>query len=117
MGAMIVGHILSGIVALAFLAAGATKLAGWTPNPQNFALWGLPSWSMYATGFIEVVGAVLLAIPLTRLIGAGVLIVVMIGAVGVHLWNGQYTEIYGPVVLGVLAATAGGLQIQKLRQA
>jgi uncharacterized membrane protein YphA (DoxX/SURF4 family) len=117
MGAKIVGHILAAIVSLAFLFAGATKLAAWHPNPDNFFRWGLPEWVMYVTGGLECLGAVLLLIPLTRVAGAGVLIVVMIGAVGVHLFNGEFTNIYAPVVLAVVAGTAGALQIQKLRQA
>ena len=117
MGAKVVGHILAGVVALAFAATGVAKLAAWSPYPENFLRWGLPSWFMVVAGIIEVVGALLLMIPQTRVVGAGVLVVAMLGALGVHLFAGELNQIYAPVVLAVLAATAGGLQIQKLRQA
>lgn len=117
MGAKVVGHILAGIVALVFLFAGASKLMSWAPQPQNFELWGLPDWMMYGTGLAELVGAVLLVIPLTRVIGAGVLVGIMVGALGVHVLNGEFSSLYGPVVLAALATTVGGLQIPKLREA
>jgi putative oxidoreductase len=55
--------ILQGIVATAFLAAGAAKLAGAAYMIQLFDQIGLGQWFRYVTGVVEVVGALALIAP------------------------------------------------------
>lgn len=103
--------ILSVILAIMFLMAGAMKLM--TPQ-QKLAMkmgWAndVPAMTIKLIGLIEVVGAFALVLPLwmelpanTSFYAAGVLLVLMIGAVGVHLRRGEKKEMMMPLVLLIL---------------
>jgi len=105
------------LLTLAFAAAGLAKLAGAEMMVQVFDAIGVGQWFRYATGVIEVGGAVLLWIPGRQLLAAALLFCTMVGAVLAHLL------ILGPsalpaVVLGILAAiTAFGYRQQPLLKA
>lgn len=102
-------HGLAGLVALAFLAAGGTKLAGVEMHVQNFANWGYPFWFMYVTGTIEVIAAVLILLPKTRFYGAATLVAVMMGAVLTHIQAGELAMLPPPVILLLLSGTVAWL--------
>jgi uncharacterized membrane protein YphA (DoxX/SURF4 family) len=68
----------------------------------EFAKLGLPVWFLYVTGAIEVVSAVLLLIPRATLVGAGLIVCVMVGALIAHLTHGQAAMIGAPVGLLIL---------------
>ena len=73
-------------VAGMFLMSGSVKLMA---HPMMIALFqqiGLGQWFRIFTGTLEVVGAVLVLIPATALLGALALAVVMIGAIITHLF-------------------------------
>ena len=55
------------VLALAFAAAGAAKLAGVPQMVATFEAIGFGQWFRYVTGGIEVVGAILLLLPATAL--------------------------------------------------
>jgi len=55
--------VLQGIVATAFFAAGAAKLAGAAFMVQLFEQVGLGQWFRYVTGVVEIVGALALVTP------------------------------------------------------
>ncbi len=95
--------VVAALLCLAFLGAGAAKLTAQQMMQQEFANFGYPLWFMFVTGIIEVVSAVLVIIPRTSRIGAGLLICVMVGAILSHLTHGQAAMIGVPVVLLVLA--------------
>jgi putative oxidoreductase len=76
---------LSGLVALAFLAAGGAKLAGVAAMVQMFDKVGLGQWFRYFTGLLEVAGAIGLLIPRYAFYAAILLALVMVGAVITHL--------------------------------
>jgi len=91
------------LLTLAFVAAGAAKLAGAEMMVQTFEAVGMGQWFRYVTGAIEIAGAVLLWVGGRQVFGAGLLLCTMIGAVLAHLF------LIGPsavpaLVLGVLAA-------------
>jgi len=91
------------VVALAFASAGIFKLIGNEMMVATFEAVGVGQWFRYVTGIVELGAAVLLFVPGRQAIGAGVLVVTMIGAVLTHLF------ILGPsampaVVLGLLSA-------------
>ena len=105
--------IVAGLLALAFLAAGAMKLAqpraklaasgmAWTGDYSDGAVKGI--------GALEVLGALGLILPaalgiaeiLTPLAALG-LALVMIGAVVVHVRRGESKAVGAPIVLGLLA--------------
>ena len=77
--------ILQVLAAVAFLAAGSAKLTGQPMMVQTFAKIGIGQWFRYLTGGIEVISAILMLIPRTVPIGAGLLVATMVGAVTTHL--------------------------------
>lgn len=77
---------LQGLVAAAFIAAGAAKLAGAAPMVSVFEQVGVGQWFRYVTGVIEVVGGLMLLAPRFAAIGGLVLATTMIFAVLTHLF-------------------------------
>lgn len=102
--------VLSILLALAFLGAGAAKLSTQPMMVAEFTLFGLPQWFMYLTGIIEVASAILLLIPRVAGAGAGLLACVMVGALFAHLTHGQADKALAPLVLLILAVIVGSLR-------
>ena len=94
------------LTALAFLAAGGSKLSSAPAMVDMFEKVGLGQWFRYVTGSSEVIGAVLLLLPGTAAIGGWLLAAVMIGAIGTHLFLIGGNPILAAVLL-VLAITVG----------
>ena len=92
---------LQGILAAAFLAAGFAKLAGVPFMVDLFEQIGLGQWFRYATGVVEVTGAVALLIPGLASIGALWLGGTMVFAVATHLLI-LHTNPVPAIVLGLL---------------
>jgi putative oxidoreductase len=84
--ALIVLSVAQIAVAFLVLLTGASKLASAPAMVVEFDAIGVGQWFRYLIGSIEVASAVLLAIPASAAFGALLLIPVMIGAVGVHLF-------------------------------
>jgi uncharacterized membrane protein YphA (DoxX/SURF4 family) len=102
--------VLTVLLALAFLGAGAAKLASQAMMVQEFAIFGYPAWFMYLTGLIEVAAAVLVLVPRFAGLGAALLVCVMLGAIFSHLTHGQAAMIGVPVALLALAFAVGSLR-------
>jgi uncharacterized membrane protein YphA (DoxX/SURF4 family) len=97
--------VLSGLSSVLFLLAGVAKITGAQAMRDGFESWGYPPWFMYVVGVCEILGGVLVVMPSTRVHGALLLAVVMLGAVWTHLVNGETTAALMPLaVLGVLGA-------------
>jgi uncharacterized membrane protein YphA (DoxX/SURF4 family) len=77
--------ILSGLVALAFLAAAGAKLAGAAAEVEAFDKVGLGQWFRYFTALLEVAGAIGLLISRYAFYAAVLLSVVMVGAIVAHV--------------------------------
>lgn len=73
------------LLALAFGAAGAAKLAGAQQMVQVFDAIGFGQWFRYLTGLVEVGGALLLLVPATGFLGGLLLAATMVCAVATHL--------------------------------
>lgn len=73
------------LLAAAFLSAGGLKLVGFPMMVDNFAQIGLGQWFRYLTGALEVIGGILVLVPVTAAFGGVLLACVMIGAVATHL--------------------------------
>lgn len=73
------------LLALAFGAAGLSKLAGVPQMVQVFEAIGFGQWFRYVTGVVEVGGALLLLVPATGFLGGLLLAVTMVFAVATHL--------------------------------
>ena len=100
---------LSGLVALAFLGAGGSKLAGATAMVELFDKVGRGQWFRYFTGLMEVAGGIGLLIPRYAFYAASLLAVVMVGAIITHLTI-LNTSPAAPVVLLVLTGTIAWLR-------
>ena len=94
------------LTALAFLAAGGSKLSSAPAMVDMFEKIGFGQWFRYVTGSFEVIGAVLLLLPRTAAIGGWLLTAVMIGAIGTHLFIIGGSPIPATVLL-LLAITVG----------
>jgi uncharacterized membrane protein YphA (DoxX/SURF4 family) len=90
-------------LALAFGAAGISKLAGVPQMVQVFDAIGFGQWFRYVTGSIEVLGAVLLLVPVTGFFGGLLLAATMACAVATHLVLIDGTPAPA-LVLGLLSA-------------
>jgi putative oxidoreductase len=114
--AVIGWHILSGLVGALFLFAGGMKLTAPAEMVANFVQWGFPSWFIYVTGAIEVVGAALLITPRLRAFGAALLATTMVGAVGTHAQHAHpFGEWIPSIVLLSLTALITWKERAKLR--
>lgn len=73
------------LAALAFLAAGGSKLAGSPMMVAEFEKIGLGQWFRYLTGLLEITGAIAVMVPKTAFYGAALLATVMVGALIAHV--------------------------------
>lgn len=73
------------LLAVAFGAAGASKLAGVPQMVQVFDAIGFGQWFRYLTGLVEIGGALLLLVPATGFLGGLLLAATMVCAVATHL--------------------------------
>jgi uncharacterized membrane protein YphA (DoxX/SURF4 family) len=97
-GILFVEVLLSALFAL----QGLLKLTGSTVWIARFRAWGYPEGFYLVVGFIELVGAIALLIPKTRLVGAGLLVVVMVGATITHLRHAEIQALSTTVILSLL---------------
>ena len=98
------------LLAMAFGAAGAAKLAGAAPMVQIFDLIGIGQWFRYVTGIVEVTGAVLLLVPATGFFGGLLLCVTMAFGVATHL-----LVIGGSPIPAIVLGTLSGFVAYRLR--
>jgi putative oxidoreductase len=77
--------ILSSLVALAFLGAGGSKLAGAAAMVGLFDKIGVGQWFRYFTGSLEVAAGIGLLLPRYAFYAAALLALVMVGAIIAHL--------------------------------
>ena len=108
-GRLITLWILSGLVALVFIAAGGAKLAGVPVMVEMFDKVGLGRWFRYFTGLLEVTAGIGLLIPRYVLHAAVLLVLVMVGAIVAHLIV-LGSSPAAPVVLLVLTGTIATCQ-------
>ena len=104
---------LQGILAAAFLAAGAAKLAGVPYMVELFGQIGLGQWFRVVTGVVEVTGAVALLVPGLASVGALWLGATMVGAVTTHVFV-LHTRPVPAIVLVVLNAVVADLRRDEL---
>ncbi|WCS23735.1 DoxX family protein [Methylobacterium sp. NMS14P] len=83
------GTVLRGLLTVVFLAAAGMKFAAVPFEVEGFARFGYPLWFMYVVGTLQLFGAVLLWARGCVALGAGLLAVLMAGAVGSHLLAGD----------------------------
>ena len=104
--------IVSALVGLLMVLAGAGKLFQPDPNLRAFAQFGLASWMVPVIGVAELLGGLLILVPRTSWLGAGIVVVVMFGAIVTHLTSG----VGSPFGAGVVLALAMVVGILRWRQ-
>ncbi|MDM5281088.1 DoxX family protein [Paenibacillus silvae] len=109
----VLGYVFLVVLAGVFVMTGVNKVTGAEMMIETFESFSYPTWTMYLLGALELLSAVGLLIPRTRILASGVLTFILIGAVGSHLIYAQYAAVPFPAVL--LAANIGVLLVS-LRQ-
>lgn len=98
--------VLPTLFGILFVLIGLGKLQapGWE---RNFLKWGYPAGAHAVVGGIEILAGLGLLVPPLTVWAAGVLGVVMVGAVGTHVVWGEWDQLFNPVlytvILGVVA--------------
>jgi putative oxidoreductase len=100
----IIAWVLAGILALAFIGSGMTKLLGVEMQIKNLESWGYPLWFRFPIGLTEVALAIALLIPRYRKIAVYGIFIWTVAAVITHLQAGQARMIAGPIFFSVFAA-------------
>ncbi len=89
-----------GLLALAFLGAGAGKLTG--GMDEQLGNLGVPAWAIPVIGIIEVAAGIALIVPRSRFYAAAALLGTMIGAASTHIVNADWAGLPPSVLLGTL---------------
>ena len=103
----LLGHLFAVLVALPLLLAGAAKLAGEPTLHDSFVRWGYPTWLRLVTGCLEIIAALMVLLPFSRLVGAGLAIAVMVAAAGTHGLHGEYGQMLPPLLVALFSVGAG----------
>ncbi len=74
------------VLAMIFLTVGMAKISGVQSSVDLFEKIGFGQWLRYLVGMVEVGSSVLLLFGPYASVGAGLLLIVMAGAVMSHLW-------------------------------
>ncbi|WP_052695692.1 DoxX family protein [Hymenobacter sp. AT01-02] len=99
----ILSWVLSGLLAVGFIGAGGSKLAGVPEQLQNLQSWGYPEWFRFPIGLSEIALGIGLLVPASRLLTLYAVFVWAAVAAITHLQAGQAAMLGGPVAFAVLA--------------
>ena len=103
----IVLWVFSLFLAWVFIRQGYAKFSDTSGWAQAFSVWHFPVWFRVLIGVAETIAAVLLLTRRTAMAGALIIIVVMLGAMGTHIyWGrpGQVTSEILPLLLATMVA-------------
>tara|TARA_R110001592_G_scaffold358314_1_gene662985 strand:- start:3396 stop:3779 length:384 start_codon:yes stop_codon:yes gene_type:complete len=115
-GILYTSYILQGIVVLLFLMGAANNVLQTEMAVEGAVEFGYPKDAVLYMGLILLVSTILYAIPKTTFIGALLLTAWLGGAVATHLiHNDPMTNIFTPVVFGIIVWVAIWLRNEKLR--
>jgi putative oxidoreductase len=101
-------------LALMFLMAGGSKLAGVPAMVSLFDAIGVGQWFRYVTGVIEVTSGIALLVPSAALFGAMLLIPTMLGAIVINLFVVPSSPVM-PLLLLLGAAAVAWVRRHQLR--
>jgi DoxX-like family len=95
-------HALSiWLLVAAFLGAGVFNAIGTAGTQSDFARWGYPRWWNILTGGLEVISAVLIALPVSRIFGLSLGAIIIAAGVLTVLRHRDFSPL---APLGVFAA-------------
>jgi putative oxidoreductase len=101
-------------LALMFLMAGGSKLAGVPAMVSLFDAVGLGQWFRYVTGIIEVIAGIALLAPAAAIFGAMLLIPTMLGAIVINVFIVPASPVM-PLLLLLGAAAVAWARRHQLR--
>lgn len=78
--------VLAAMLILVFVRAGLDKFDGSSGWARAFTFWGYPVWFRILIGVLEIGAALLLLWPRTAAYGAAIIIAVMLGGMGTHVF-------------------------------
>jgi uncharacterized membrane protein len=99
-------------LALMFLMAGGSKLAGMPAMVSLFDQVGVGQWFRYVTGIIELTAGIALLIPSAAVFGAMLLIPTMLGAIVINVFVVPASPVMPLLLLLAAAAVAWGRRHQ-----
>ena len=118
--AMVAIWVVTILLALEFVLAGGGKFVGRPAEiwRREFLSWGLPAWSVFAVGAVEVGSALLLLVPRFAALGGALLAVTMVGATGVHALHSEWSRTVLTLILCALSlivvrARGPGLRVRR----
>ena len=115
-GVLYTSYILQGIVVLLFLMGAANNVLQTEMAVEGAVEFGYPEHAVLYMGLILLISTILYAIPKTTFIGALLLTAWLGGAVATHLiHNDPLTNIFIPIVFGIIVWVAIWLRSEKLR--
>lgn len=94
-------------LAWVFIRQGTSKFSDTSGWARAFRVWHFPTWFRVLIGIAETVAALMLLTRRTALVGAMIIIVVMVGAMGTHVYWGhpaQMTSEILPLFLATMVA-------------
>ena len=101
-------------LAVIFLMAGGSKLAGVPAMVSLFDALGLGQWFRYVTGVIEVTSGIALLVPSAAIFGALLLIPTMLGAIVTNVFVVRSSPVM-PLLLLIGAAAVAWVRRHQLR--
>ena len=100
----IIAWVLAGLLAIAFVASGVTKVIGIEMQLKNLESWGYPLWYRFPIGLSEIAfGFALILLPRFRHLTIYGIFIWTFVAVATHIRVAQYAMISGPLMFGVIA--------------
>jgi hypothetical protein len=95
-------NVVAWLLALAFTGAGIGNAAGGAAIQAQFQRWGYPAWWNFMTAALELLDAVLIVFPETRIFGLALGAMVMIAATATVIRRREYKHLPPCVVFVVL---------------
>ena len=89
------------ILSVGFLGIGMLHLVALPEIVGYFDYWKLPLALMYSVGVVEVLGSIALYYEPTRYYGGFALLAIMVGALVIHIKNGEYNPAIIPAAIGL----------------
>ena len=100
-------HTLSiWLLVAAFFGAGVFNAIGTRATRESFARWGYPNWWHLVTGGLEILCAILIALPLGRDAGLVLGTIIIAAALLTVLRHREYSDLAPPSVFLALIALA-----------
>ena len=108
----IIGWVLTGLLAIAFLASAAMKLMGSEEMVKNAGAWGISMTTVKLLAAVEITSFLLFAIPRTGLLGTLLLAAYMGGAIATHLEHG--IPVFPPMIIEALVWITATIRFPEL---